>query len=330
MIRLGVTLGLVAVLFGGGQAPEPVGRIERLDPRLDALIPPGAIVEKVADGLVWAEGPLWDATTHSLLFSDIPRNAILTWRPDEGVSLAMPASGYTGDEPFRGREPGSNGLTFDREGRLVFCQHGNRRIVRRERDGRLTVLADRYDGKRLNSPNDLVYRSNGDLYFTDPPFGLPGAFDDEEKELPFQGVFRLTPGGELTALITDLRSPNGIAFSPDERTLYVSNSQRSRPVWMAYDVRPDGALGSGRQFAEASAWLHPSDGLPDGMKVDRSGHLFATGPGGVHVFAPDGTRLGRIETGVPTGNLAWGEDGVLFIAANHWILRLQTRTGPAR
>lgn len=304
-----------------------VGRIERIDPRFDEIIPPGAKIEKVADGLEWAEGPLWDAATGSLLFSDIPRNAVLRWTPGAGLSEAIPRSGYSGDAPFSGREPGSNGLTFDREGRLVLCQHGDRRIARRESDGRLTVLADRFEGKRLNSPNDLVYRSNGDLYFTDPPYGLPKTFADPGKELAFQGVYRLKRDATLELLVMDLEAPNGLAFSPDERTLYVSNSHAARPIWMAYDVLPDGRLGSGREFAEARAWVGPNTGLPDGLKVDLRGHVFATGPGGIHVFAPDGTRLGVIETGVPTGNLNWGEDGsVLYVAAHHWILRLKTNT----
>ena len=304
---------------------QSVGRIERMDPRFDAIVAPGSVIEKVADGLVWAEGPVWDAADGSLLFSDVPRNAIFRWRPDAGVALFLARSGYSGDEPFAGREGGSNGLAYDREGRLVFCQHGDRRVVRRENDGGLTVLADRYRGKRLNSPNDLVYASNGDLYFTDPIYGLPQGFDDPDKELPFQGVYRLTVTGELTALVTDLRSPNGIGLSPDERTLYVANSDDSRPIWMAYELDACGSIVRARQFAEASAWIGPEAGLPDGLKVDAAGNLFATGPGGVHVFAADGTRLGRIETGVPTGNVAFGPDGMLYIAANHWILRLQTR-----
>jgi gluconolactonase len=304
-----------------------VGRIERLDPRLGALLPEGVVLEKVVDGMDWTEGPLWDGRERSLLFSDVPRNTVLRWKEGSGVVPFFSPSGYTGREPFRGREPGSNGLVFDREGRLVLCQHGDRRIVRREADGRFTVLADRYEGSRLNSPNDLVFRSNGELYFTDPPFGLPGSFEDPGKELPFQGVYRLTPDGRLTALVTDLGAPNGIGFSPDEKTLYVSNAQHQNPVWMAYEVRPDGSLGPGRRFAEARAWVRPEEGVPDGLKLDRYGNVFAAGPGGVHVFTPDGTRLGRIETGVKTGNLAWGEDGsVLFIAANHWILRLRTTT----
>jgi gluconolactonase len=211
-----------------------------------------------------------------------------------------------------------------------MCQHGNRQIARRESDGRITVLADRYEGRQLNSPNDLVFRSNGDLYFTDPPFGLAKSFADPARELSFQGVFRLTPGGRLTALVTDLDAPNGIGFSPDEKTLYVSNAFNKRPIWMAYPVRADGTLGPGRQFAEARAYVNDGEGVPDGLKVDQRGNVFAAGPGGIHVYAPDGARLGRIVTGVPTGNLAWGEDGsVLYIAANHRILRLRTGTrGP--
>jgi gluconolactonase len=304
-----------------------VGRIERLDPRFDALIPPAAVLEKVADGIDWAEGPLWNAGDESLLFSDVPRNGIFRWKEGAGIVPFLRESGYTGKERFQGREPGSNGLVFDREGRLVRCQHGNRRIVRREVNGQDTVLADRYDGKRLNSPNDLVFKSNGDLYFTDPPFGLPGTFEDLAKELPFQGVYRVTRRGVLTALVKNLKAPNGIGFSPDEKILYVSDSDRHRPIWMAYPVLPDGTLGPGRQFAEAIAWVKEGEGVADGLKIDRSGNLFGAAPGGIHVFAPDGTRLGRIETGVPTGNLNWGEDGsVLYIAANHWILRLRTST----
>jgi len=322
--------GLVSVTRAPAQARAgypAIGRIERLDPRFDSMVPPGTVLEKVADGILWAEGPLWDRSEGSLLFSDVPRNGVFRWKEGAGITQFLRESGYHGSQPFAGPEPGSNGLAFDREGRLVMCQHGNRRIVRRERDGSFTVLADRYQGKRLNSPNDLVYRSNGDLYFTDPPFGLPGTFSDPAKEVAFQGVYRLTPTGTLTALVTDLDAPNGLAFSPGERTLYVSNAANRRPIWMAYDVRPDGTLGRGRQFAEAEAWVKEGEGVPDGLKIDGKGNVFAAGPGGIHVFAPDGTRLGRLETGVKTGNLNWGEDGsVLFIAANHWILRVRTAT----
>jgi gluconolactonase len=322
---------LLAITMQVATAAAPPATIERLDPRLDALLAADAAVSVAADGIEWAEGPLWDARLGALLFSDVPRNGIYAWLPEGGVSLFRPKSGYTGAAPFAGREPGSNGLTFDAAGRLVFCQHGDRSIARREDDGRITILASRYQGRRLNSPNDLVYRPNGDLYFTDPPFGLPQSFADPAKELPHQGVYRLTPAGELTLVIADLDAPNGLAFSPDDRTLYVSNAFNARPVWMAYPVRADGTLGPGRRFAEATRYVGPGEGVPDGLKVDAAGNLFAAGPGGVHVFAPDGTRLGRIVTGVPTGNLAWGEDGsVLYIAANHRLLRLATLTRGSR
>jgi gluconolactonase len=331
-----VTLAVVVLLAAAAlsahadpTSPAVVGRIERLDPRLDALIPPGAALERVVDGQDWTEGPLWDARDGSLLFSDVPRNAIFRFREGFGAALFLAGSGYTGSAPFPGREPGSNGLGFDTEGRLVLCQHGDRRIARLEPDGHFTALAERYQGRRLNSPNDLVVRrSSGEIYFTDPPFGLPGAFDDPAKELPFQGVYRLARGGELSLLTQELAAPNGIGFSPDEKTLYVSNAQHARPIWMAYEVRPDGTLGAGRRFADASAYVQPGEGVPDGLEVDARGNLFAAGPGGVHVFAPDGTRLGRIVTGVPTGNVAFGgpDGSTLYVATNHWITRIRTTT----
>lgn len=322
-----IVISAATILARADTIESPPGRIVRLDPRLDDLIPREATLEAVADGIEWAEGPLWDAQTDTLLFSDVPRNGIFRWKAHGGVALFLPDSGYTGEARFTGREPGSNGLAFDAEGRLVMCQHGNRRIARLEHDGTITVLADRFEGKRLNSPNDLVIRSNGDIYFTDPPFGLAKAFDDPLKELDFQGVFRLNTDGKLTAVVTDLDAPNGIGFSPDEKTLYVSNAFNERPVWMAYPVLDDGSLGPGRVFAEASGFVKKGEGVPDGLKIDRHGNVFAAGPGGIHIYAPDGTRLGRIETGVPTGNLAWGEEGsTLFIAANHRILRLETAT----
>ena len=308
-------------------ADAPYARLESLDKRFDALIPTGTKIEKIADDLQWSEGPLWDAKHKVLLFSDIPRNVVMQWHAEKGVSRFLERSGYTGAAPFTGREPGSNGLTFDLQGRLTLCQHGDRRVARREPDGTMVALASHYEGKRLNSPNDLVYDREGNLYFTDPPYGLPGTFDDPTKELPFQGVYRVARDGKITLVARDLEAPNGLAFTPDYKTLYVANSQASLPIWKAYSVLADGSLDQGRQFAEASAYVKKGDGVPDGMKVDVHGNVFATGPGGVHVFAPDGTRLGRIITDVPTANVQFGEDGsTLFITANHRVLRLRTRT----
>jgi gluconolactonase len=319
---------LGGISFLNAEAAEsPYARFESLDKRFDELIAPDTKVEKIADDLLWSEGPLWDAKSQSLLFSDIPRNVVMKWSADEGVSRFLERSGYTGAAPFTGREPGSNGLTFDLQGRLVLCQHGDRRISRREPDGTFVALAYTFEGKRLNSPNDLVFDPQGALYFTDPPFGLPGTFKDPSKELPFNAVFRVAPDGKITAVATDLEAPNGLGFSPDFKTLYVANATAKEPIWKAYTVKPDGSLDKGRLFAEARAWVKPGDGVPDGLKVDVHGNVFATGPGGVHVFAPDGTRLGRIITDVPTANVAFGEDGAtLFITANHRVLRMRTRT----
>jgi gluconolactonase len=301
--------------------------LESLDQRFDALIAPGTKIEKIADDLLWSEGPLWDARTDTLLFSDIPRNVIKVWHADKGVSTFLERSGYTGAAPFTGKEPGSNGLTFDLQGRLTLCQHGDRRISRREADGTMVPLATHFDGKRLNSPNDLVFDQQGALYFTDPPFGLPGTFKDPNKELSFNGVFRVSADGKVTAVARDLEAPNGLGFSPDFKTLYVANARAHSPIWKAYAVKPDGSLDQGRVFADSSKLYKQGDGVPDGLKVDMHGNVFATGPGGVLVYAPDGTLLGRILTGVPTANVAFGEDGsTLFITANHRVLRLRTRT----
>jgi len=318
-------------LFGGlsvvNAAESPYATLESLDPRFDALIAPGTKIDKIADDLEWSEGPLWDVKRKTLLFSDIPRNVVMQWNADKGVSRFLESSGYTGAAPFTGREPGSNGLTFDSLGRLTLCQHGDRRVSRREPDGTMVPLATQFEGKRLNSPNDLVYDNHGALYFTDPPYGLPGTFKDPGKELDFQGVYRVGKDGKLSLLTKELTAPNGLAFTPDYKTLYVANSQKEKPIWMAYPVKADGSLGAGRVFADVSKFFHEGDGVPDGMKVDQQGHVFATGPGGVFVFMPDGALLGRILTGVPTANLAWGDDGsTLFITANHRVLRLKTKT----
>jgi gluconolactonase len=308
-------------------AAESYASLESLDHRFDALIPPDTKIQKIADDLEWSEGPLWDAGRKTLLFSDIPRNVVMQWNADKGVSRFLERSGYTGAAPFTGREPGSNGLTFDLQGRLTLCQHGDRRISRREADGTMVPLATSYDGKRLNSPNDLVYDRQGALYFTDPPYGLPGTFKDPTRELDFQGVYRVAPDGKISLLTKELEAPNGLAFTPDYKTLYVANSQKEKAIWMAFPVNADGSIGTGRVFADVGRFYKEGDGVPDGMKVDSKGHVFATGPGGVYVFTPDGTLLGRILTGVPTSNVAWGEDGsTLFITANHRVLRLRTKT----
>lgn len=301
--------------------------IVRHDQRFDELVPQDAVVEQVVEGYAWVEGPVWNRTRGFLLFSEIPSNSIYKWEEGKGASLFLRPSGYTGTTPFPGPEPGSNGLTFDLSGRLVLCEHGDRSIARLEAGGQKTTLVDRYEGKRINSPNDLVYKSNGDLYFTDPPFGLPKGMEDPGKELAFQGVYRLSKDGRLTLLTREVKFPNGIGFSPDEKTLYISNADRGNAVWLAFDVKSDGTLGKSRILFDGTAWTKAGKGVPDGLKVDRNGNIFAAGPGGLHVFAPDGSHLGSIQTSAATSNSAWGGDGsVLYLTISSGIYRIRLNT----
>jgi gluconolactonase len=322
------TLLLLSVLLGTGSAARnapSVPTIVRLDPRIDQIVPADAALEQIADGYVWAEGPVWNRAGKYLLFSDVPNNRIIKWKAGEATSVFLDSSGYTGTAPFTGREPGSNGLTFDKEGRLVFCQHGDRRISRLEKNGKRTTLVDNYEGKRLNSPNDLIYKSNGDLYFTDPPYGLPRLFDDPHKELSFQGVYRLSRDGKLTLLTSEIKAPNGIAFSPDEKKLYVADSAGA--LWFVFDVKSDGTLSPGKVLFDGTEVSKGRFGAADGMKVDESGNIYAAAPGGLFIIAPDGTLLGRFDLGTPTGNCAWGEDGsTLFITSDKRVYRIRLRT----
>ncbi|NOS80482.1 MAG: SMP-30/gluconolactonase/LRE family protein [Nitrospira sp.] len=324
-----VVLALI-VLYSSAWAETVPATITSLDPRFDQLVPKGAKLDKVADGFTWVEGPVWHKQGGYLLFSDIPANSVYKWKPGEGVSLFLKNSGYSGLAPFMGKEPGSNGLTLDDQGRLVLCRHGDRQIGRLESNGMIVSLVDHYNGHRVNSPNDLVFKSNGDLYFTDPPFGLPQAFDDPRKA-HVQGVYRLSQDGKVTLLIHDIKAPNGIAFSPDEKTLYVSDVDPKRAAWLAYDVNKDGTVTNGRQFFDATRWRKDPFFGPDGFKVDRQGNVFGARPGGLSVIAPDGTLLGTVETGQPTSNVAWGEDGqTLFITGGSSVYRLHLTTGAAR
>jgi len=303
-----------------------IGKIHRYDPRLDQILAPDTKIEVIGFGFEWAEGPIWIKDGGYLLFSDIPRNSIMKWKEGEGVTLFLKPSGYTGVVDY-GHEPGTNGLTVDSQGRLVSCEHGDRRIARLEKDGGKRTLVDNYMGRRLNSPNDLVYKSNGDLYFTDPPYGLPKNWDDPRRELDFCGVYRLSKDGKLTLLTKDLTRPNGLAFSPDEKKLYVAVSDPKKAIVMEYPMNDDGTLGTGRVFADLTESVDKLPGLPDGMKVDRNGNLFTTGPGGIYIFASDGKRLGRIETGEKTANCAWGGDGsTLYMTADMYLCRVKTLT----
>lgn len=320
-----LSLGAVHSMQDSRNFPT-IGKIHRLDSRIDSLLPADAKIEVVASGFDWSEGPLWIRDGAYLLFSDIPRNSVMKWKEGEGVSLYLKPSGFTGAGDY-GREPGCNGLTTDSQGRLVSCEHGDRRVSRLEQGGGKRTLADNYQGKRFNSPNDLVFKSNGDLYFTDPPYGLPKNWDDPRRELDYCGVYRLSRDGQVTLLTKEMTRPNGLAFSPDETILYIAQSDPKLAIWKAYPVKADGTLDQGKVFADATEMVGKNPGLPDGLKVDRNGILFATGPGGVHIYAPDGKLLGRIETGEATSNCAWGEDGsTLFITADMYLCRVKTRT----
>jgi len=307
-----------------GNARQVATEIERDDPGLDAIVGRDAKIEKLADGFTFTEGPVWvrDETGGFLLFSDPNENTIYRWTSDGQVSVYRTKSGYSGVNIGDYFQPGSNGLALDSEGRLTIDEHGNRRITRIEKNGFVAVLADHYEGKRLNSPNDLVYKSDGSLYFTDPPFGLPKVYDDPGKELPFSGVFRLKDG-KLQLLTSEFKGPNGLAFSPDERYLYIDNWDVEKKVVMRYEVRPDGSLANGSLFFDMTSI--PGEIAFDGLKVDRAGNIYVSGPGGVWILSPEGKHLGTIKGPELPANFAWGDaDGrTLYLTARTGLYRIR-------
>jgi len=309
-----------------------LGQIEVYDARLSEILDTDTSIEILGEGFVWSEGPVWVPSIEALLFNDIPPNKLMKWKEGEGVSTYLTPSGYTGETPRTG-EPGANGLMLDANGRLILCQHGDRRIARLDAPmdqptPNFVTLADNYNGKRFNSPNDLVYDSKGNLYFTDPPYGLEKRMEDPTKELDFQGVYRLSTSGKLTLLTDKMTRPNGITLSPDEKTLYVANSDPKQAIWMAYELDEMGKVVSEKILYDATQLVGKDNekGLPDGMVVDKAGHIFATGPGGVWIFTPDGTALGKIRTGEATANCTFGEDGKsLFMTADMYLLRVRVK-----
>jgi gluconolactonase len=309
-----------------------LGEIVRLDSKLDELLPKDAKIELLGAGFEWTEGPVWvpEGKSGYVLFSDIPHNSIMKWEYGKGVSLFMKPSGYTGVVDY-GNEPGCNGLVLDPKGQLVACEHGDRRVSVLTKNGGKRTIVDNYQGKRLNSPNDACFKSNGDLYFTDPPYGLPGNFDDPRRELDFCGVYRVQFGADgvnkVTLLTDQMTRPNGIAFSPDEKFLYVAQSDPKAAVWMKYPVKDDGTIGAGTVFFDSTQYVGKHKGLPDGLKTDKAGNVWATGPGGVWIFDPSGKPLGRIDTKEATANCCWGDDGtVLYITADMYFCRVKTTT----
>jgi gluconolactonase len=338
----GVLLTTPNVVAGHGssQAASTVStplKVDRLDPSIDRIIPDGAKLERVSTGYTWIEGPVW--AQGSLYFAEITSDSIRKWTPGKGASIFLQPSGYKGSVPYGGPEPGSNGMTLDARGRLTVAGHAQRDVYRFESltpGAKITILADSYQGKRLNSPNDLVYRSDGSLYFTDPPYGLRKQNDsDPAKELKVNGVYRIPhaleqkPGseparGELQLLISDLPRPNGIAFSPDEKYLYVDNSQPKKQ-WLRYRVLPDGSLTDAKVLCDATNDARL--GGPDGMKVDSEGNIYSAGPGGVWIISPQGKPLGVILMPERTANVAWAgpERKTLYITASTSIYRVHLK-----
>ena len=322
---------------GGAVLPESMPlKVDRLDPAIEHIVPAGVSLEKVATGFTWVEGPVWDAG--SLFFAEIPSNSIRRWTPNAGVSIFLKPSGYKGTDAY-GREPGTNGMTLDARGRLTVAGHAQRDVFRFEwlnPQGPFTILADQYQGKKLNSPNDLVYKSDGSLYFTDPPYGLRTQKDnDPEKQLQMNGVYRIPRAlehkagdpparGELQLLVSDLTRPNGIAFSPDEKYLYVNNSEPKK-IWMRYRVLPDGKLAEPKLLYDATS--DPRIGGPDGMKVDVEGNIYSAGPGGVWIFSPEGKPLGTIVMPERVGNVGWGgtDRKTLYICASTSVYRVRLK-----
>ncbi len=303
---------------------KTIGQIISLDPQFDLLIDKNSKIEILADSFLWSEGPVWVKQEKYLLFSDVPANTIYKWKEGEGISEFLKPSGYTGRMPYS-NEPGSNGLIINNDGQLVACEHGDRRVSFMPlTSGGKRTLADNYQGNFFNSPNDIVQKSNGDYYFTDPAYGLP---EDAKPNAKIKGVYRISKDGIITLLVDNM-TPNGLAFSPDEKTLYVAQSLPKNAIIMSFPLKADGTLGSNKIFFDATSMVEQGlKGLPDGLKTDKSGNLFATGPGGVLVISSSGKLLGRIDTTQPTANCAWGDDGsTLYITANMFLCRVRTKT----
>lgn len=317
-----------------------LGKIVVLDPALEDAVDLDAPIEVLSMGHEWTEGPVWvpagglgqNADDGGfVLYSDIPRNSIYRWSskaaPAQAVSVFLKPSGYTGFEPYSD-EPGCNGLMLDAKGQLTLCEHGDRRISRVTAKGGKITLADRYQGKRLNSPNDLCFDKHGNIYFTDPIYGLPGRENSDLRELDFCGVYRIDADGKLNLLTKEMTRPNGIGISPDGKTLIVAQSDPAAALWKTFPIEPDGELGPSKLFFDATSEREGKKGLPDGLDIDVEGRVWATGPGGVWVFTASGKPLGRIDTGEATANCTFGgEDGsTLFLAADHYLCRIQTKT----
>ena len=308
--------------------PWPEQPVLTLQPDMQQVVSEQAALEQLAEGFHWAEGPVVEPASGDVLFSDVPQNTVYRWSTQQGLTVALQPSGYTGLYPDNNLQEGSNGLIFNRNNELVLAQHGDRRlaVLQNSNTGKpeYKTLVSRYKGKLLNSPNDVVQHSSGAYYFTDPPYGLKGADNSQQKQQSINGVYRLQSDGQLTLLAANLTRPNGLAFSPDEQWLYVANSDPEAAQWWRYPVKANGTLGEGELFFDATAAAKLASGLPDGLKVLPSGILLATGPGGVWVLSAAGQHLGTIQTGVAAANVALNQDNSwLYITASRYLLRIK-------
>jgi len=326
--RLLTGLFLISCMATAQSQPyATIGQVVRLDPQLDRLIPPDAKIDVIAAGFGHLEGPVWCRDSSYLLVNDTKAQTIYKWSPKTGLAKFLEHTGYTGRLPYS-EEPGSNGMTIDQRGQLIICDHGDRRIARMPlvgRGGKRTVT-DNVAGKRYNSPNDVVVHPNGSLYFSDPPYGLPGKENDPSRETTANGVYRVAPSGQVTLLTNELKYPNGLAFSADGKLLYVAQSDSLKPLLMVYPVKTDGSLGKGRVYFDATSLprLRPKEVI-DGLKTDREGNVWATGPGGLLIISPAGKLLGRIDTGEVISNCSWGDDGtMLYLASSMFLCRIKT------
>lgn len=334
-LRASTFLMTAALLTACASAESPapaypaVGRIVAIDPAFHRIVAADARIERIAEGFQWAEGPLWVPGGHYLLFNDVPGNTMHRWSPREGASVFLQPSGYDGPELSGLREAGANGMDIEPQGTVLLADSGTRVIARLDpTTRRRATVAATFNGKRFNSPNDLVRRSDGVVFFTDPPYGLKGIDESPLKEQPVNGVYRLDLDGSVHLLEGSLRFPNGVALSPDERTLYVANSDRERPVWMAYRLDERGNVIDRRVLADASDLVATTEGAPDGLTVSREGYLFASAPGGLLVMDADGKRLGRIETGARVSNAAFGDDGrTLYLTSHTFVARVRVNVG---
>ena len=310
---------------------KTIGTIERFDPALDNIISPNAKAEIIAEGFEWSEGPLWIEKHNMLLFSDVPMNTVYKWTEEKGKEVYLKPSGYTGEIQSECKEPGSNGLTLDNDGNLVLCQHGDRRVSRMDAlldkpAAKFISLADKFNGKRFSSPNDLVFNSSGELFFTDPPYGLKTQDDsDPKKEISFNGVYKVKKDGAVILLTDSITRPNGIALFPGEKRLLVANSDPDKPNWYVFDVNGV-SLANGKIFYSTTDYDKSWGGLPDGFKIDKNGNVFATGPGGIYIFNSEGLKLGMIRLENATSNCALSPDEkILYVTNDMYVLRIKMR-----